>query len=76
MSEWVTVAEAATLVKRSQATIYLWIRQRKLSTIRDSKGHSFVNAQDALKVESQQRPGRPIGSVTLRNNRDQIHSNH
>lgn len=66
MSEWVSVADAARLVNRSPAAVYLWIRQSKLQPQRDNLGRMFLQASDVLRVESEQLRGRPRGSVTVR----------
>lgn len=66
MNEWVSVSEAAELAKRSTRQIYRWIEARKLATYKDSLGRYFVKAKDVLRVEADQKRGRPQGTPSLK----------
>lgn len=59
MSDWLTVNEAAQLVYRSPDAVYRWIRTGQLKANRDITGRQIVKSGDVLKVESNQRHGRP-----------------
>lgn len=66
MSEYLSVADAALLVNRSAKSVYTWIRQGKLRAHKDSLGRSFVVARDVLRVEADQKRGRPRGLPSLK----------
>lgn len=66
LSEWVSVADAATLVNRSPDALYLWVRQGKLRAQRDGMGRTRVDAREVLRVEASQRLGRPVGTPSFR----------
>lgn len=66
MNDFLTVVEAAVLVNRSKDSVYAWIRQGKLRAHKDSLGRSFVVAKDVLRVEADQKRGRPHGSPSLK----------
>ena len=66
MNEWLTVADAAVLVHRDKTAIYRWIRSGLLVPHRDVLGRHYVQSHDVLRVESQQRLGRPVGSAKVR----------
>ena len=66
MNDWLTVAEAAEIVNRSKDAVYLWIRQGKLRAQKDALGRSFVMVKDVLRVEADQKRGRPSGTAKVR----------
>ena len=66
MNDWVSVAEAAVLANREKSVIYRWIRAGKLRAQIDSRGVSLLRAGDVLRVEADQRRGRPRGVPSLR----------
>lgn len=66
MNDFLTVVEAAVLVNRSKDSVYSWIRQGKLRAHKDSLGRSFVVAKDVLRVEADQKRGRPQGTPSLK----------
>lgn len=66
LNEWLSVSDAAVLVNRDKSAIYRWIRAGMLPTHRDARGRSYVQAQDVLRVESQQKLGRPTGSARMK----------
>lgn len=65
LNDWLTVAEAAEIVNRSKDAVYLWIRQGKLRAQKDALGRSFVLARDVLRVEADQKLGRPSGTARV-----------
>lgn len=66
MNEWVTVTEAAVLANRERSVVYRWIRSGRLQAHADSRGVLLVLAKDVLRVEADQKRGRPQGTPSLK----------
>lgn len=56
--DWVSVDEAARRVRRSKRRVYEWIATGGVKTLRPGRV-MWVYLPDILKLEAQQRPGRP-----------------
>lgn len=56
--DWVSVAEAAERAHRSKRRIYDWIADGLVRTMRPGR-RLWVNLPDVLKVEGEQKIGRP-----------------
>lgn len=61
MKEWLTVKEAAYVVNRHERNIYRWIEKGILAARTSEDGTLEVKAEDATRVESITRRGRPRG---------------
>lgn len=64
--EWITVAEAATLVDRHVSQIYRWIDAGRLATRTNAAGVTQVMSKAVLRIEPSVRRGRPRGAVGRR----------
>ncbi|MGO7983513.1 helix-turn-helix domain-containing protein, partial [Rhizobium johnstonii] len=64
MKEWITVAEAATLVGRHISRVYRWIEQGQLATSTNEHGVTVVLSKAALRIESVTKRGRPKGTAS------------
>jgi hypothetical protein len=64
VKEWVTIAEAATLVGRHASRIYRWIDEGHLATRRNDRGMIEVLSKAVLRIESVTKRGRPRGSAS------------
>ncbi|SFN66552.1 helix-turn-helix domain-containing protein [Mycetocola miduiensis] len=64
MKPWLTVAEAAVLVKRHPRKVYAWIENGTLKARRSADGKYEVSSTDALRVESVTKRGRPAGTAS------------
>lgn len=56
--DWVSVAEAARRSRRSKRRVYVWISDGLIRTMRPAR-LLWVYLPDVLKVESEQKMGRP-----------------
>jgi excisionase family DNA binding protein len=56
--DWVTVRQAEERVHRSRRTIYQWVQDGKIRTMRPMRA-LWLNVEDLLRVEAETRPGRP-----------------
>lgn len=61
MKDWLTVAEAALVVGRHKRNVWRWIEQGKLRARTNADGVMEVRAEDALRIESVTKRGRPRG---------------
>lgn len=61
MKKYLTVAEAAVLVRRGKATIYRWIEAGDLLALDTDRGLE-VRADEVQQVAASKRPGRPRAS--------------
>lgn len=61
--DWINVRDAPERVLRSRATVYRWIKEGRVRTIRPGRG-LWVNVPDLLAAESATRAdkGRPRGT--------------
>lgn len=66
MNEWVSVPDAAVLAQRDVSTVHKWIRQGALQARADGRGIKLVNVAAVLRVESEQKRGRPEGTAKVR----------
>lgn len=64
MKQWLTVKEAAVLVGRHPRKVYAWIENGTLRARKSPEGVFEVLAEDARRVESVTKRGRPAGSVS------------
>lgn len=64
MKPWLTVAEAAVLVRRHPRKVYAWVQNGTLTARRDAEGKLEVSSKDALRVESVTKRGRPRGTAS------------
>lgn len=63
MSEWISIAEAARIVGRNPSQLYRWVEKGILRATVNAHGVMEVSGQDALKVESVTKRGRPKGTA-------------
>lgn len=59
MKEWVTVAEAAALIRRHPSQIYRWITAGRLATKVGEDGVMRVLSKAVQRIEPTVRRGRP-----------------
>lgn len=54
MSEqvWITVKDAATLVRRDISRVYAWIREERLTSEEDEDGNTIVAAAEVLELDA------------------------
>ena len=55
---WVTIADAAVLVKRAPSTVYRWIDQDRLTFAVDEHNRMYVRASEVLELEAVMRRRR------------------
>lgn len=60
---WISVADAATMVNRSERTIYNWINQGIIRYRVGDTGSTEVDGRHLFEVEPTVKRGRPKGSV-------------
>jgi len=60
---WISVKDAAELVKRHPDTVYAWIESGRVNHRRNLRGVLEVEATAALAAESSVRIGRPRNSA-------------
>ncbi|WP_349862631.1 helix-turn-helix domain-containing protein [Leifsonia sp. WHRI 6310E] len=63
---WITVPQAATLVGKSQKTIYNWIAAGHLKTDMNEAGATTVSGRQVLAVEPTIKRGRRPGTARPR----------
>lgn len=71
MKEWLTVAEAAVLVGRSQRSIYRWVESGSLGSRVEPDGSMRVRSADVRRAESVVRRGRPRDTASRNGRREQ-----
>lgn len=59
LNAWVTVAQAAALMDRTQRAIYLWIDGHKVTARKNDDGVMIVRYGALLAAEAKIRRGRP-----------------
>lgn len=64
MKPWLTVAEAAVLVRRHPRKVYAWIQNGTLKSRTSAGGTLEVSSTDAIRVESVTKRGRPVGTAS------------
>lgn len=62
--DWVSVAEAARRSRRSKRTVYEWIAEGAVKTMRPAR-LLWVYLPDVLRMEASKKPGRPRKRVGL-----------
>jgi excisionase family DNA binding protein len=65
MNGWITVEQAAILVGRTRATVYVWIKQGRLPTVRPDR-ITMVRRRDVVQLEAVIKMGRPEGTARTR----------
>lgn len=60
---WISVADAALMVNRSERTIYNWIRQGLIRYRIGDTGATEVDGRHLFEVEPTVKRGRPPGSA-------------
>lgn len=66
MKEWLSIPEAAALVGRDPSNVWRWVRSGKLRARTAGDGTMEVRREDALRVESSVKRGRPRGTARTR----------
>lgn len=65
-NEWITVADAATLIQKKPTTIYEWIKNGELTATVGDDNIKRVNGRRVLMIDASKRPGRPAGQVVAK----------
>lgn len=56
--DWVTMEQALERVQRSRSTVYQWVQDGRVSTMRPGRV-LWLNLPDLIRAEFATRPGRP-----------------
>jgi YD repeat-containing protein len=60
---WLTVREAAKVVRRAPVTVYTWIERGHLTTRTDEKGITRVEGRSLIEAEASMKRGWPKGKT-------------